>query len=69
MSLAARIEASAKADEILTTDKVKFHKDNRGYFEFLPRRVALKKGIGNKKSGDFLDCYSIKLLKSVENII
>jgi class 3 adenylate cyclase len=69
VSMAARIEASAKPGEILTTDKVKFYGDNRGYFEFLPRRVALKKGIGNKKSGDFLDSYSIKLLKSVEDII
>lgn len=69
VSMAARIEASAEPGEILTTDKVKFHADNRGYFEFSPRRAALTKGIGNKKAGDFLDCYSIKLLKPVEKII
>jgi uncharacterized protein YjbI with pentapeptide repeats/class 3 adenylate cyclase len=66
VSMAARLEAAADTGEILVTDKVKYHSDQRGYFEFLSRRVPLKKGIGKKRSGDEIECYAVNMIKSVE---
>ncbi len=68
VSMAARLEAAAEPGEILATDKVKFHADHRGHFEFVSRRVRLTKGIGEKQLGDYVECYAINLIKSVEDI-
>jgi len=66
--MAARLEAAADPGEILVTDKVKFHSDQRGYFEFLSRRVPLKKDIGEKRSGDPIECYAVNMIKSAEEL-
>jgi len=68
VSMAARLEAAAEPGEILVTDKVKFHSDQRGYFEFVSRRVPLKKGIGDKRSGDAIECYAVSMVKSAEEL-
>ncbi len=68
VSMAARLEAAAEPGEILATDKVKFHAGHRGHFEFASRRVRLKKGIAEKQLGDYVECYAINLVKSVEDI-
>lgn len=68
VSMAARLEASAEPGEIIVTDKVKYHASNRGFFEFAPRYVALKKGIGEKQSGDKVECYAVTMLKPIDEL-
>ena len=68
VSMAARLEASAEPGEIIATSKVRFHADHRGYFEFFPCRVALKKAIGERQLGDNMECYTVRSLKSFEDI-
>jgi len=68
VSLAARLEAAAEPGEILVTDKVKFHSDQRGYFEFVSRRVPLKKAIGERHSGDLIECYAVNMIKPVDGL-
>lgn len=67
VSLAARLEAAAEPGEILVTDRVKFHSDKGGYFDFTSRQVPLKKAIGEKRSGDMIECYSIDMIKPVDS--
>ncbi|MGH1485605.1 MAG: pentapeptide repeat-containing protein [Cellvibrionaceae bacterium] len=67
VSMAARLEAAADPGEIIVTDRVKSHADHRGFFEFSPRSVALKKGIGQKASGDSIECYSITMIKTLDD--
>jgi len=68
VSLAARLEAAADPGEILVTDRVKFYSDQRDYFEFSSRRVPLKKSIGEKLSGDLIECYSVKMIKVMDDL-
>jgi uncharacterized protein YjbI with pentapeptide repeats/class 3 adenylate cyclase len=67
VSMAARLEAAAEPGEIIVTEMVRSHADHRGFFEFTPRRVALKKGIGQKLSGDNVECYSIRMIKALDD--
>jgi uncharacterized protein YjbI with pentapeptide repeats/class 3 adenylate cyclase len=67
VSMAARLEAAAEPGEILATDKVKFHADHRGYFDFSPRHVALKKGIGDRRPGEGVECYAVTMIKAIED--
>ena len=66
VSLAARLEAAAEPGEILVTDRVKFHSDKGSYFQFTSRQVPLKKAIGEKRSGDLIECYSVEMIKPLE---
>lgn len=68
VSMAARLEGAADPGEILVSDKVKYHSDQRGYFEFVSRRVPLKKGIGEKRSGDTVECYAVTMIKSAAEL-
>ena len=68
VNMASRLEASAEPGEIIATDKVRFHTEPRGHFEFSPCRVSLKKAIGEKQLGDNIECYKVRALKSFEDI-
>lgn len=68
VSMAARLEAAAETGQILVTDKVKYHTDQRGFFSFEPCHVALKKDIGNKRSGDYIECYAVNMLKAMDEL-
>lgn len=68
VNMAARLEASAEAGEILATEQVKFHSSNRDLFQFVPRIVTLKKAIGNKKAGEPIECYSVSPKGSLDSV-
>jgi uncharacterized protein YjbI with pentapeptide repeats len=69
VSMASRLEGAAEPGEILVSNKIKYHADHRGYFEFTPRYVSLKKGIGEKESGEKIECYAVTMKDAVQEII
>jgi len=68
VSMAARIESAGEPGEVLATEKVCHHTRHRGFFEFTPKQITLTKSVGNKKKGDVIECYSVELLKSPQDI-
>ncbi|MFT7560593.1 MAG: hypothetical protein ACI93R_002515 [Flavobacteriales bacterium] len=68
VSMAARIEAAATEGEVIVSDKVRHYTEHKGLFEFNPRQVQLKKGIGDKHEGDVIECYSVRPLKPLQDL-
>ncbi len=68
VSMAARIEAAATEGEVIVSDKVRHYTEHKGLFEFNPRQVQLKKGIGDKHEGDIIECYSVRPLKPLQDL-
>lgn len=68
VSMAARLEAAADSGEIIVSERVKSHTEHRGFFKYTPRCIALKKAIGQKQLGDNIECYSISVIKNLEEI-
>lgn len=68
VSMAARLEAIAEPGEVLVSHKIRHYADRRSLFTFTPKRVKLKKSIGAKKEGDFIDCFSVLASKPLQEI-
>ncbi|MFT5083165.1 MAG: hypothetical protein ACI9Y1_001205 [Lentisphaeria bacterium] len=69
VSMAARLEAAADPGDVLVSHKVRHYAGHRDLFQFTPKRVQLKKSIGNKKEGDSVDCYSVVPLKPLQDFV
>lgn len=68
VSMAARLEAAAEPGEVLASHKIRHYTEHRDLFEFTPKRVRLKKGIGDKKQGDFVDCFLVTATSSLQEV-
>lgn len=64
VSMAARLEAAAEPGEVLVSHKIRHYTERSGRFTYTPRRVPLKKGIGDMVSGDFVECFAVESLKN-----
>ncbi|MFL0809993.1 MAG: pentapeptide repeat-containing protein [Agarilytica sp.] len=68
VSMAARLEASAEPGEVLASHKIRHYCDHKDLFVFTPKRVKLKKSIGDKKQGDKIDCFTVELAKAEQSM-
>jgi uncharacterized protein YjbI with pentapeptide repeats/class 3 adenylate cyclase len=62
VSMAARLEAAAEPGEVLVSHRVRHYTERSRRFNFIPRQVPLKKGIGTKSPGDSVDCFAVEML-------
>lgn len=60
VSMAARLEAAAEPGEVLVSHKIRHYTERSGCFTYVPRRVPLKKGIGEMASGDIVECFAVQ---------
>ncbi len=65
VSMAARMEAAAEAGEVLVSHKIRHYAQRSDLFQFTPRRVPLKKAIGNIEQGDFIECFAVETVKNL----
>ena len=68
VSMAARLEATAKTGIVLASEKVRHYTHHKGIFHFSAEKAKLIKSIGNKNIGDIIDCYSVNLIKPIQDI-
>ncbi len=68
VSMAARLEAAAEPGEILASHKIYHYGKRSGLFKFVPRRVALKKGIGAIEEGDRVECFAVEAEKALSDL-
>jgi len=68
VSMAARLEAVAEPGEVLVSHKIRHYADHRDLFSFTPKRVKLKKSIGEKNEGDSIDCFTVVATKPLQEI-
>ena len=68
VSMVARLEAAAEPGEVLASHKIRHYTGHRDLFEFTPKRVRLKKSIGEKKEGDFVDCFLVTANTSLQEV-
>ncbi|PCK08825.1 MAG: hypothetical protein COA42_07280 [Alteromonadaceae bacterium] len=75
VSMAARLEAAAETGEVLVSHKIRHYTDHKDLFIYTPKRVKLRKSIGDMKQGDAIDGYTVatntvapKHLASVANL-
>jgi uncharacterized protein YjbI with pentapeptide repeats/class 3 adenylate cyclase len=68
VSMAARLEATAKTGFVLASEKVRHYTHHKGIFRFAAERAKLAKSIGTRNAGDIIECYSVTLLKPVQEI-
>lgn len=69
VSMAARLEAAAKPGEVLVSHKVRHYTARADLFRFLPRRVPLKKGIGELESGEYVECFAVITTKDLPDAL
>lgn len=69
VSMAARLEATAETGEVLVSHKIRHYTDHKGFFSFTPKRVKLAKGIGTKKQGDEIDCFTVEAIKPLQDML
>lgn len=67
VSMAARLEAIAQSGEVLVSHKVRHYAERSEMFTFVPRRVPLKKSIGNLAQGEFVECFSVEATKKLQD--
>jgi uncharacterized protein YjbI with pentapeptide repeats/class 3 adenylate cyclase len=67
VSMAARMEAAAEPGEVLVSHKVRHYAQRSDLFQFTPRRVPLKKAIGNIEQGDFIECFAVEAAKNLQD--
>ncbi len=61
VSMASRLESMAEPGQIFVSEKVKHYVEQQtNNFRFVPRKSQLKKNIGSKMAGDWLDVYEIE---------
>lgn len=68
VSMAARLEAAAEPGEILASHKIYHYGKRSGLFKFIPRHVALKKGIGAIEQGDQVECFAVEAEKTLSDL-
>ena len=68
VSMAARLEATASTGSVFTSEKVRHYTHHKGIFRFCAEKAKLAKSIGNKKTGDIIECYSVTLTKPIQDI-
>jgi uncharacterized protein YjbI with pentapeptide repeats/class 3 adenylate cyclase len=68
VSMAARMEAAASPGEILVSQRVRHYAERSELFQFTPRHVPLKKSIGNLAQGETIECFSVKMVKTVQEV-
>ncbi len=68
VNMAARLESVAQPGEVLAGERVRFYADKKDNFLFHPKTVKLSKGVGDKKAGEVVQCYTVSLSKKVEDI-
>lgn len=68
VSMAARLEATANTGAVLASEKVRHYTHHKGIFCFSPEKAKLIKSIGTKNAGDIIECYSVKLVKPIQEI-
>jgi len=65
VSMAARLESMAKPGQIFVSEKVKHYAEQQTCnFHFIPKKSQLKKSIGSKKAGDWVEVYEIEKIVS-----
>ncbi len=69
VSMAARLEAAAEPGEVLVSHKIRHYADHKDLFKFIPKRVKLKKSIGDIKEGDAIDCFSVVATTNLQNAL
>lgn len=69
VSMAARLEAAAEPGEVLVSHKIRHYADHKDLFKFIPKRVKLKKSIGEIKEGDAIDCFSVVATTNLQNAL
>lgn len=67
VSMAARLEATAEAGEVLVSHKVRHYAERSDLFKFKTRRVPLKKSIGAIAQGDYVECFSVEATKNLQD--
>ncbi|ACE83802.1 pentapeptide repeat-containing protein [Cellvibrio japonicus] len=68
VSMAARMEAAADPGEVLVSQRVRHHAEPSGLFSFAPRRVPLKKAIGNMEPGECVECFAVEALGNLQEL-
>jgi uncharacterized protein YjbI with pentapeptide repeats/class 3 adenylate cyclase len=67
VSMAARMEAAAEPGEVLVSHKVRHYAERSDLFRFTPRRVLLKKAIGDIELGDYIECFAVEAIKNLQD--
>lgn len=67
VSMAARLEAAAEPGEVLVSHKIRHYTERSGRFTYTPRRVPLKKGIGDMASGDIVECFAVQSITNLQD--
>lgn len=67
VSMAARMEAAAEPGEVLASHKVRHYAERSDLFSFTPRSVPLKKSIGDREEGEYIECFSVDAIKNLQN--
>lgn len=61
VSMASRLESMAEPGQIIVSEKVKHYAEQQSSnFRFVPKRSQLKKNIGSKLAGDWMEVYEIE---------
>ena len=61
VSMASRLESMAEPGQILVSEKVKHYAEQQtNNFRFAPKKSQLKKSIGSRIAGDWMEVYEIK---------
>lgn len=69
VSMAARLEAVAETGEVLVSHKVRYYAERSDLFRFVPKRVPLKKGIGVKEQGEYIECFAVEAIQNLQNLL
>jgi uncharacterized protein YjbI with pentapeptide repeats/class 3 adenylate cyclase len=67
VSMAARMEAAAEPGEVLVSHKVRHYAERSDAFKFTPRRVPLKKSIGEIEQGEHIECFAVEATKNLQD--
>lgn len=68
VSMAARLEGAASAGEVLVSHKIRHYTERSNLFSFTPRRVPLKKSIGNLQQGEHVECFAVTTIACLQEM-
>ncbi len=64
VSMASRLESMAEPGQIFVSEKVKHYAEQQtSKFRFIPKKSQLKKSIGSKLAGDWMEVYEIEQIQ------
>jgi uncharacterized protein YjbI with pentapeptide repeats/class 3 adenylate cyclase len=69
VSMAARLEAAAEPGEVLASHRIRHYAERSDLFNFIPRRVKLRKGIGAIEQGDHIECFAVMANKNLHDTL